>query len=340
VERSLSAKNARLAIGSRGHDQSRSAAPKTAVFFPLANEWDRQEMVQGRITYSRSAKTAQAFRSPYDRSETWEKPVRDADAAATARALPSLELADEWMMQTINRKRSRLLQVSAFERERIEEFVEALFDEDTDRCQVMLAETMAESGDPQKVVELLLEPAARVVGENWCADECDFLKVTLAVSRMQRLFRRMSSEHPPSTYPDLSRCALLTPAPGEQHTFGLSVVDDAFRRAGWEVDCCGCDEEAEMLQLIASNHYLIVGISISVERLLPDLVEISRKLRHRSRNKAIVLIAGGSMVMQNPQGAIDAGFDLLAVDAVSAVALAETVAASLSSDDERQVAAE
>jgi methanogenic corrinoid protein MtbC1 len=118
------------------------------------------------------------------------------------------------------------------------------------------------------------------------------------------------------------------------------VVDDAFRRAGWEVDCCGCDGEAEMLQLIASNHYLIVGISISVERLLPDLVEISRKLRHRSRNKAIVLIAGGSMVMQNPQGAIDAGFDLLAVDAVSAVALAETVAASLSSDDERQVAAE
>ena len=46
------------------------------------------------------------------------------------------------------------------------------------------------------------------------------------------------------------------------------------------------------------------------------------------------------MVMQNPRGAIDAGFDLLAVDAVSAVSLADMVVASLGSDDARQMAAE
>lgn len=300
-------------------------------------------MVQGRISFSRGSRNSRAFRpgqdrAPADLEDTARRGSADGDESVAHP--PVTEIADDWILQTISRKRTRLLQISALQRERIEEFVVMLFDEDSDRCQEMLGEALAESGDPQKVVEILLEPAARVVGENWCSDECDFLKVTIAVSRMQRLFRRMASECPPASLPDLSRCALLTPAPGEQHTFGLSVVDDAFRRAGWEVDCCGCDEETEMFRLVALNHYQIIGVSISVERFLPDLLELSRKLRTRSRNRAIVLIAGGSMVMQNPQGAIEAGFDLLAVDSVSAVSLADMVVASLGAGAGQRMAAE
>jgi methanogenic corrinoid protein MtbC1 len=300
-------------------------------------------MVQGRISFSRGSRNSRAFRPGQDRAPaSLEDTARrgSADGDESVAHPPVTEIADDWILQTISRKRTRLLQISALQRERIEEFVVMLFDEDSDRCQEMLGEALAESGDPQKVVEILLEPAARVVGENWCSDECDFLKVTIAVSRMQRLFRRMASECPPASLPDLSRCALLTPAPGEQHTFGLSVVDDAFRRAGWEVDCCGCDEETEMFRLVALNHYQIIGVSISVERFLPDLLELSRKLRTRSRNRAIVLIAGGSMVMQNPQGAIEAGFDLLAVDSVSAVSLADMVVASLGAGAGQRMAAE
>lgn len=303
---------------------------KPAVFFSLAND-GVANMGQGRISYSRRPRADRDFvpgqAAPHQLNH---QPIPDIGwpGAGSAAVSPTLFDADQWACVAIERKRARLLQVSALQRERIEEFVEMLFDEDSDRCADMLEEALAEQGDPQKVVEILLEPAARTVGENWCVDECDFVKVTLAVSRMQRLFRRMASETPPAVMPDLSRCALLSPAPGEQHTFGLCIVDDAFRRAGWEVDSCMCDEEAEMFRLVASNHYQIVGVSISAERLLPDLADLSQRLRARSRNRSIVLIAGGSMVMQNPQGAIDAGFDLLGVDAVSAVALADMVVAS------------
>ncbi|MCX7304282.1 MAG: cobalamin B12-binding domain-containing protein [Hyphomicrobiales bacterium] len=302
-------------------------------------------MGQGRISFSGGFIDSCDYRAgnggssgfPGNGMQPGEGATILAEALAGKRAP---EVTDDWMLESVARKHARLLQVSTQQRERIAEFVELLFDEESDGCQERMEQAFHETGDTQKVVDLLLEPAARIIGENWCADECDFLKVTIAMSRMQRLFRRMACEHPPASIPDLSRCALLTPAPGEQHTFGLSVVDDAFRRAGWEVDCCGCDEEAEMFRLVGLNNYQILGVSVSVERLLPDLAAISRKLRARSRNKSIVLIAGGSMVMQNPQGAIDAGFDLLAVDAVSAVTLAEAVIASLMTAVDQRVAAE
>lgn len=304
-------------------------------------------MGQGRISFSRGSHRDHAFKPGHAgafaggvHAGADARDLMRLRSAEVALPHPMAEVGDDWILERIERKRARLLQVSMLQRHRIEEFVDLLFDEQSDRCQDMVDASLAETGDPQKVVELLLEPAARIIGENWCADECDFLKVTIAVSRMQRLFRRMASEHPPTNLPDLSRYALLTPAPGEQHTFGLSIVDDAFRRAGWEVDCCGADEEDETLRLVGANHYQVIGISVSVERRLPDLAAICRRLRSRSRNRSIVLIAGGSMVMQNPQGAIDAGFDLLAVDAVSAVTLADTVVASLMPDFDRRVAAE
>lgn len=300
-------------------------------------------MVQGRISFSRNSR-ATAFNpgqtgnfTTFGRSE----PIKgDSARGSEEGSRHTSQAADAWIFQSIDRKHARLIQVTVHERKRIEAFVEMLFDEGSGRCHDMLQEALSETGDPQKVVEVLMEPAARLIGENWCADECDFLKVTIAISRMQRLFRRMAAEYPPAALPDLSRCALLTPAPGEQHTFGLSIVEDAFRRSGWEVDCCGCDEEAVMLRLVELNHYQVVGISVSVERRLPELKAINRTLRAHSRNQSLVLIAGGSMVMQNPQGAIDAGFDLLAVDAVSAVALADTVVASLNTEVHQQMAAE
>ena len=118
------------------------------------------------------------------------------------------------------------------------------------------------------------------------------------------------------------------------------MVDDAFRRGGWEVDCCGCDEEAEMFRLAAANNYQVMGISVSVERVLPDLAEAISRLRSKSRNRSVVLMAGGSMVMENPQAALDAGFDMLVVDALSAVKVAESVIASKSCDGEHRMAAE
>jgi methanogenic corrinoid protein MtbC1 len=231
-------------------------------------------------------------------------------------------------------------QTGVRQRRRVAAFVALLFDEHSDDCERVVVDAAAESGDPQHVAEVLFEPAARLIGENWSGDELDFFKVTVAVSRMQRLFRRITSDFPPAVRSDISRCVLLAPAPGEQHLFGLSVVDDAFRRAGWEVDCCGHGEELEMVRLAAVNHYQVIGLSVSADRHLPDLVSIVQRLRSRSLNRSVIVMAGGSMVMRSPQSATDAGFDMLAVDAPSAVRLAESVVSRHAHNADQRMAAE
>jgi MerR family transcriptional regulator, light-induced transcriptional regulator len=311
-------------------------------------------MAYGRTTFSEDLGSARAFLAGsepsdgrFDQSKAQQTQFGPASKAAVARSpKPLVDIADPWIIESIDRKRTALYRTdSRFER-RITTFVETLFDEQSDRYKDMGAALVKAGADPQKVAGTLFEPALRIINQLRRADRCDALKATIAISRMQRLFRQMVAEDPPVLLPDLGRRALLAPVPCAPHSFdlavlfGLSVVDDAFCRAGWDVDCCGCDEKKKLLRLVAVNHYQIVGVTVDVEQSLSDIGGLIRKLRSRSSNKSVVLVASGSMVIQNPQRAVDAGFDLLAIDAYSAVALADSVVSLNVLNADRRAAAE
>lgn len=290
-------------------------------------------MSQGRISLAKSFEKVYSLTGSL-RPEHHRGSDADIYAAAPRRS-------DDGDLSTgIERILGRQRPMSDAQRRKIADFVALLFDEESDACVDLVDAMAADGSDPQFIAESLFEPAARLIGENWCGDECDFMKVTIALSRMQRLFRHLVSDFPPPVRADISRCVLLAPAPGEQHLFGLSVVDDAFRRAGWEVDCCGFGEESEVIRLATVNHYQIIGVSVSVDRHLPDIVTIVQKLRAKSLNRSVIVMAGGSMVTRSPERAADAGFDMLAVDAPSAVRLAETVISRQALNQDLRMAAE
>jgi methanogenic corrinoid protein MtbC1 len=298
-------------------------------------------MGQGRSSFSSSFESVFSIsRTPRTLRPRVRGGDTDGDSAGSDASLHVLDAGDADLNASVARKIERQRRIDLRERERVVAFVTLLFDENSDACEVAADAAAAASGDPQQVVDQLFDPAARIIGERWCGDECDFFKVTVAMSRMQRLFRRITSDFPPTVRSDISRCVLLAPAPGEEHLFGLSVVDDAFRRAGWEVDCCGHGEAAEMLQLVAVNHYQVIGVSVSVDRHLPDLAAVVQKLKAKSLNRSVAVMAGGSMVMRAPQSATDAGFDMLAVDAMSAVRLAEAVVSRRAFASDQRMAAE
>lgn len=291
-------------------------------------------MSQGRTSW------AKGFESVYSLSSAQRADGRETYAAEFLDLGLPMDPDDGDLTSGIERLVSRQRRRSEAERDKIIEFVSLLFDEESDASVRMVDEMAEDNSDPQHLADVLFEPAARLIGENWCGDECDFMKVTIALSRMQRLFRHLVSEFPPPVRADISRCMLLAPAPGEQHLFGLSIVDDAFRRAGWEVDCCGFGEDADVIRLAAANRYQIIGISVSVDRHVPDIVATVQKLRSKSLNQSVIIMAGGSMVMRTPERAADAGFDMLAVDAQSAVRLAETVISRQALNRDLRMAAE
>ena len=95
-------------------------------------------------------------------------------------------------------------------------------------------ETVRQRGATLELICLkLLAPAARELGLLWEEDECDFMQVTVGLCRLHQLLRELSPEFRcDETERTLERRILLAPCPGEQHTFGISLVAQFLRQGG------------------------------------------------------------------------------------------------------------
>jgi hypothetical protein len=80
----------------------------------------------------------------------------------------------------------------------------------------------------------LLEPTARHLGEMWNHDECDFIDVTLGVARLQKLLAVFNNSHA-APWLDSRRSVLMAMTPGDQHYFGVTMVERFLLASGWKV---------------------------------------------------------------------------------------------------------
>jgi methanogenic corrinoid protein MtbC1 len=176
----------------------------------------------------------------------------------------------------------------------------------------------------------LLAPAARRLGEMWEQDLCHFADVTLALWRLQQVLRKFSEELP-FEVPHRERVltALLVGAPGEQHTFGLSMVMEYFRRAGW--DLCGGPPVllAELVGTVRDNWFDIVGFSVSSDKGLETLAFCIREVRLASRNPVIGVLVGGKVFVDQPELAVTVGADAIVLNVQQAPIHAEQLVANL-----------
>ena len=119
--------------------------------------------------------------------------------------------------------------------------------------------------------------------------------------------------------------ALLTIIPGEQHSFGLSMVAEVFRRAGWNL-CTGPFSSHQELTSLVQNHWFdIVGFSVSSDRRLDELKKDIHDIRRDSRNRHIGIIIGGPMVVAHPDLVASMGADMMSADATTAPQQAHAV---------------
>jgi methanogenic corrinoid protein MtbC1 len=174
----------------------------------------------------------------------------------------------------------------------------------------------------------LLAPAARHLGELWAADLCDFTEVTLGLCRLQQAMREFAPAFQrDSETPREGRRVLLAPAPGEQHTFGVYMVGEFFRHAGWDVFDGPLDGGGMMLRLVAHEWFAIVGFSVAGETTVGALTACIRDVRRASCNRGVGVMVGGPMIVARPELVGEVGADATAVDAREACAQAEQLLA-------------
>jgi MerR family transcriptional regulator, light-induced transcriptional regulator len=170
----------------------------------------------------------------------------------------------------------------------------------------------------------LFAPAARLLGEMWKDDLCDFSTVTVGLGRLQRLLRQWSPvfgvemEHAPN-----GRRILLVQQPDEQHSFGLSMVGEFFRRDGWEVLGGVAGAVTDPVLRVRSDWFDVVGFSIGSELRLDWLKAQIVNVRKHARNDAMVVLVGGPLFTLYPNLVAEVGADASASDGSQAPALAE-----------------
>jgi MerR family transcriptional regulator, light-induced transcriptional regulator len=171
-------------------------------------------------------------------------------------------------------------------------------------------------------------PTARRLGEMWEEDECDFSTVTVALGRLQRLLRELSPafgsevEHPAN-----GRRALFVQPRDEQHSFGLSMVAEFFRRDGWDVIGGVGGAVTDPAALVRAEWVDVVGFSVGTDVRLPWLRDTIAGVRAASRNPGLHVLVGGPPFAADVDLAAACGADGTARDGKDAPKVAETLLA-------------
>ncbi|MBX9665092.1 cobalamin B12-binding domain-containing protein [Novosphingobium sp.] len=169
----------------------------------------------------------------------------------------------------------------------------------------------------------LLAPAARRLGVLWEEDLCDFLDVTIGLWRLQEVMREIAWGSPIITGPlTAPRRAPFSPIPGDQHSFGATMVHEVFVRAAWDSEVLVAPDMRQLVAKVANKSYDLVGLTVSCDVTTDSLARTIKAIRSVSMCQDVSILVGGHAVNANPAMALEAGADGSAVDAPGALALA------------------
>jgi MerR family transcriptional regulator, light-induced transcriptional regulator len=161
----------------------------------------------------------------------------------------------------------------------------------------------------------VLAPAARLLGEWWKQDLRDFTEVTSGLCRMHQLLHEFSPAFLHDAQPTASdRCVLLVPMPGEQHSFGLIMVAEFFRRAGWDVWDLHPSTPADLVGVVRKHWFSLIGVSLSCESRIEQLTPLITAARASSRNREVRVMVGGQPFVGHPEKVAAVGADATAAD--------------------------
>ena len=169
----------------------------------------------------------------------------------------------------------------------------------------------------------LLAPAARMLGQFWEEDRCDFVDVTMGLWRLQEVVHEVFGRTTPDGHiPHLARRALFASLEGDQHSFGTVVIDELFCANGWMTDRIAEATTAQLLERVRDTWFDLVGLTITCDCHIAPLPSIVRAIRAASCNPRICVMVGGRVFARDASRAAAVGADGTAPDARAAVRVA------------------
>jgi methanogenic corrinoid protein MtbC1 len=155
-----------------------------------------------------------------------------------------------------------------------------------------------------------LAGAARMLGDLWDENRIDFAAVTLGTGRLFAIMRGMRHLFEP-TFPVHDKTAIFASVPGEDHTLGVRMATDLFRKEGWEIALkVGLDHDVLVAQ-IEHEPTGIVGLSIGGEHSMEPLSKLVVAL-HICCPQALILVCGQDVEKTRPV------LELMGLDAIAA----------------------
>lgn len=246
----------------------------------------------------------------------------------------------DWLMQTIETNviprllmthsstheanRSAIMNIRLDNQGRVEELTQLVLQDDATRA-ADFVQDLYEQGVPLDEIYLrLLAPVARRLGVMWEEDSASFTQVTTAMWRIKQLIYDFSP-----LFQEFARTdeqaphAMLVPLPGSQHTLGLFMVSEFFRRGGWKVWGELAATEGEIIAAIKTQHFDLVGLSVSTEDQLPALSRFVALLKEESLNQHIGVMVGGPIFIARPELKAHVDADIVGLDAEESLSQAE-----------------
>ena len=217
----------------------------------------------------------------------------------------------------------RILEITA---RNVEELSQMLLNGEMSASKSYLRTRIEEGVSVEQIYLDLLQPIARRLGVCWENDSLDFATITLAVWHINQLMYYLSPEflQNPVGQGKSKGKILLFPSLGSQHTLGLFMLAEFFRKSGWEVFADPALSEQDIFSTIEERDFHIVGISIgsydqkeSTKKLISDI--------RRIYGPALKIIIGGPLAFCENNLFREVKADGQAADAREAVLLADSL---------------
>jgi methanogenic corrinoid protein MtbC1 len=231
----------------------------------------------------------------------------------------------DWLMQTIEANviprllmahaghaqasTAPVMNIRLDDQTRVEELSQLVLQDDASRAAQFVQE-LYEQGVP--------------LDEMWEDDQASFTQVTTGMWRIKQLVYDFSPLFQEFARTDeIAPHAMLVPLPGSQHTLGLFMVSEFFRRGGWKVWGELAASEADIVTAIKTQHFDLVGLSVSTEDQLPALARFVALLKEESLNQKIGVMVGGPIFIAKPELCKEVQADIVGLDAEESLAQAE-----------------